>query len=62
MRAFHTELTQILIFLELFSGMSCICSYMLWPVSPELFIFPDFEFRTYLGTSILLQVIYSVDF
>ena len=27
----------------------------LWPISPELVLFPDFEFRSSFGTSVLLQ-------
>ena len=35
---------------------TCICS-VLRPFSPELVMFSDFEFRTSLGTSILLGLI-----
>ena len=33
-------------------GLACLMSS---PISPKLVLFPDFEFRTSLGTSVLLK-------
>ena len=40
----------------------CPSALMLKPISPRLVLFPDFEFLTCLGSSILLYVIYAFYF